>query len=58
MNIQLKKTELEEHTQTIDGHYIYIYISLQTYASSGWSAILDPKWENVNNITVIQYKTV
>lgn len=23
MNIQLKKTELEEHTQTIDGHYIY-----------------------------------
>lgn len=54
MNIQLKKTELEEHTQTIDGHYI----SLQTYASSGWSAILDPKWENVNNITVIQYKTV
>lgn len=50
----LKKTELEEHTQTIN---ISVY-SLQTYASSGWSAILDPKWENVNNITVIQYKPV
>lgn len=35
MNIQLKKTELEEHTQTIDGHYIYIYHGRHMQAVDG-----------------------